>query len=111
MPDEWEWLVDELSLSEDYFSGVDGNASTRGAGATKESQSLVRLVAKREAQETPLGIILCAGKNTHKIELLELRSASIHVTEYFTVLPPADVFRAKLHNAIETARRRLELRD
>jgi hypothetical protein len=40
MPDEWEWLVDELSLSEDYFSGGYGNASTRGAGASKESQSL-----------------------------------------------------------------------
>jgi predicted nuclease of restriction endonuclease-like (RecB) superfamily len=59
-------------------------------------------------EETPLGIILCAGKNTEQIELLELGAAGIHVAEYLTVLPPAEVLRHKLHNAIETARLRLE---
>jgi hypothetical protein len=74
----------------------------------------LRWLAKHETEaveETPLGIILCAGKNTEQIELLELGSAGNHVTEYFTVLPPADVLRAKLHNAMETTRRRFELRD
>jgi hypothetical protein len=74
----------------------------------------LRWLAKHETEageETPLGIILCAGKNTEQIELLELGSAGIHVAEYLTVLPPAEVLREKLHNAIETARMRLETRD
>ncbi|MGI4981238.1 MAG: PDDEXK nuclease domain-containing protein, partial [Janthinobacterium lividum] len=56
----------------------------------------------------PLGIILCAGKKTEQIELLELGAAGIHVAEYLTVLPPPDVLKAKLHGAIETARMRIE---
>jgi hypothetical protein len=39
-------------------------------------------------QNLPLGIILCAGKNTEQIELLELGTTGIHVVEYLTVLPP-----------------------
>ncbi len=62
-----------------------------------------------EAGETaPLGIILCAGKNTEQIELLELGSVGIHVAEYLTILPPPEVMYAKLHEAIETARARIE---
>jgi hypothetical protein len=35
---------------------------------------------EREPEENlPLGIILCAGKNTEQIELLELDAAGIHV--------------------------------
>jgi hypothetical protein len=59
-------------------------------------------------QNLPLGIILCAGKNTEQIELLELGTTGIHVVEYLTVLPPAEVLREKLHQAIETARARIE---
>lgn len=67
---------------------------------------------EREPEETlPLGIILSAGKNTEQIELLELGSAAIHVAEYLTVLPAPEVLRAKLHQAIETARARLEARN
>jgi predicted nuclease of restriction endonuclease-like (RecB) superfamily len=57
----------------------------------------LRWLAKHETEageETPLGIILCAGKNTEQIELLELGSAGIHVAEYLTVLPPPAVLRA-----------------
>jgi predicted nuclease of restriction endonuclease-like (RecB) superfamily len=74
----------------------------------------LRWLAKYETEageETPLGIILCAGKHTEQIELLELGSAGIHVAEYLTVLPPAEVLRQKLHDAIETARMRLETID
>ena len=46
-----------------------------------------------------------------QIELLELGSARIHVAEYLTVLPLAQVLREKLHAAIETARMRFEARD
>ena len=60
------------------------------------------------ARQLPLGIILCAGKNTEQIELLELGTAGIHVAEYLTVLPPPDVLRRKLHDAIVVARLRFE---
>jgi hypothetical protein len=67
---------------------------------------------EREPEEKlPLGIILCAGKNTEQIELLELGAAGIHVTEYLTVLPPPEVLRAKLHDAIETAWTRIQGRE
>jgi predicted nuclease of restriction endonuclease-like (RecB) superfamily len=73
----------------------------------------LRWLAKNEQERDenlPLGIILCAGKNTEVIELLELGSAGIHVAEYLTVLPPREVLREKLHKAIETARTRIESR-
>jgi len=66
---------------------------------------------EREPDENmPLGIILCAGKNTEQIELLELGAAGIHVAEYLTVLPPPEVLRAKLHDAIVSARTRIDAR-
>jgi len=61
---------------------------------------------EREPENLPLGIILCAAKNTEQIELLELDAAGIHVAEYLTVLPPPEVLRAKRHEAIEVARTR-----
>ena len=71
----------------------------------------LRWLQKNETEageESPIGIILCAGKNTEQIELLELGSAGIHVAEYLTALPPPAVLREKLHRAIETARMRIE---
>jgi predicted nuclease of restriction endonuclease-like (RecB) superfamily len=74
----------------------------------------LRWLAKHEQEpdeNPPLGIILCAGKNTEQIELLELDASGIHVAEYLTVLPPPDVLRRKLHEAIETARARINAKD
>jgi predicted nuclease of restriction endonuclease-like (RecB) superfamily len=71
----------------------------------------LRWLAKNEAESgenPPLGIILCAGKNSEQIELLELSAAGIHVAEYLTVLPPPDVLQRQLHRAIETARARID---
>jgi hypothetical protein len=67
---------------------------------------------EQEPEENlPLGIILCASKNTEQIELLELDAAGIHVAEYLTVLPPPEVLRVKLHEAIEVARTRIQSRE
>ncbi len=63
---------------------------------------------KRSSESTPIGLILCTGKNQEQIELLELGQAGIHVSEYLTSLPPKKVLKAKLHQAIEHARKRLE---
>lgn len=66
---------------------------------------------EQEAGEaSPLGIILCSGKRKEQIELLELDASGIHVAEYLTVLPPRDVLQAKLHEAVERSRARLEHR-
>lgn len=71
----------------------------------------LRWLAKYETEADelpPLGIILCTGKKHEQIELLELDASGIHVAEYLTILPPPDVLRKKLHDAIETARARIE---
>jgi Uncharacterized conserved protein len=62
---------------------------------------------ERQAEEqAPLGIILCAQKNTEQVELLELGEKGIHVAEYLTVLPPKRVLHERLQSVIETARAR-----
>lgn len=74
----------------------------------------LRWLAKHETEadeNPPLGIILCAGKNSEQIELLELDAAGIHVAEYLTVLPPPEVLQRQLHRAIETARARIEAQE
>ncbi len=71
----------------------------------------LRWLAQHETEageNPPLGIILCAGKNSEQIELLELSAAGIHVAEYLTVLPPPEILQRQLHQAIETARARIE---
>lgn len=63
---------------------------------------------RRSGEESPMGLILCAGKKRDRIELLELNRSGIHVAEYLTTLPPKEILREKLHEAIEHARKRLE---
>ncbi|MFI5344552.1 MAG: YhcG family protein [Chlamydiales bacterium] len=62
---------------------------------------------RRDDEESPMGLILCAGKKQERIELLELGRSGIHVAEYLTVLPPKKVLQEKLHKAIKHARQRL----
>ena len=67
----------------------------------------LRWLAKHEQQageESPLGIILCAGKKEEQIELLELGQSGIHVAEYLTALPSRELLQQKLHAAIELSR-------
>lgn len=71
----------------------------------------LRWLDKHERQlgeESPLGIILCAGKKEEQIELLELNRSGIHVAEYLTELPPRELLAERLHRAIKTAKARLE---
>ena len=63
---------------------------------------------KEPGEETPLGLILCAGKTTEQIELLELDKSGIKVAEYMTELPKRELLEQKLHKAVEMARKRLE---
>jgi len=66
---------------------------------------------RREGEDTPLGMILCAGKKQEQIELLELGRSGIHVAEYLTDSLPKEVLQTKLRKAIAIARKRLENRD
>jgi len=59
-------------------------------------------------EEPPLGLILCAGKSDEQIELLQLSKSGIRVAAYLTELPSRDLLRKKLHEAVRTARARLE---
>lgn len=63
---------------------------------------------RRVGEESPIGLILCAGKKSERIELLELNRSGIHVAEYLTELPSKKVLQEKLHKAIEHARKRLK---
>jgi predicted nuclease of restriction endonuclease-like (RecB) superfamily len=51
-------------------------------------------------EESPIGLILCAGKSAKKIEMMSLPEAGIRVAEYFTEVLPEEVLAAKLHEAI-----------
>ena len=64
---------------------------------------------RQDGEETPIGLILCAGKKHEAVELLELEKSSIRVAEYLTELLPRNTLERKLHDAIITARERLAL--
>ena len=64
---------------------------------------------RREGEESPLGLILCAGKRQQQIELLELEASGIHVAEYLTALPPREVLEQRLGVAVRRARERAVL--
>jgi len=63
---------------------------------------------KEEDENSPIGIILCADKQSEQIELLELDKSNIHVAQYLTVLPDIDILEKKLHQAIVNAKNRLD---
>ena len=66
---------------------------------------------KVEGENSPIGLILCTGKNQQHIELLELDKSNIRVADYLTSLPPMEVLEAKLQQSIEAARQHLEFKD
>ena len=60
-----------------------------------------------EGEEPPIGIILCTEKSAHQIELLDLSSSGIHVAEYWTELPPKEVFEKKMQQIVRQAKEKL----
>jgi predicted nuclease of restriction endonuclease-like (RecB) superfamily len=63
---------------------------------------------KIEGENPPIGLILCSGKNSEHIELMNLEADNIKVAEYFLVLPPKKVLLEKFHRSIEIARNKFE---
>jgi predicted nuclease of restriction endonuclease-like (RecB) superfamily len=66
---------------------------------------------RRDGEESPLGLILCAEKTAEHVELLQLETSGIRVAEYFTELPPRSLLEAKLHEAIRLAREQIAARE
>jgi len=64
-----------------------------------------------EDENTPIGLILCTGKNKEHIELLQLDKSNIRVADYLTVLPPKELLQEKLHKAIEIAQQKIRAKD
>jgi len=62
---------------------------------------------QKEEEESPLGLILCAGKKRETIELMELEKGTIRVASYWTKVLPRKLLQKKLHEAIQHARLRL----
>lgn len=61
-----------------------------------------------EGENTPIGLILCTGKNEEHVELMQLDKSNIRVADYYTILPSEQVLKEKLHRAIEIAKQRSE---
>jgi hypothetical protein len=64
-----------------------------------------------EGENSPIGLILCTGKNDEHIELLQLDKSNIRVADYFTHMPTKRYLQDKLHAAIEIAKNRLNQAD
>jgi len=74
----------------------------------------LRYLEKHEqmaGEATPIGLILCTGKNQEHVELLQLEQSNIRVADYLTQLPSREVLQAKLHQSIELARAKLNITD
>lgn len=79
-------------------------------GDKGQMEFYLRWLAKYEqkpGEQTPIGLILCAGKKREQIELLELEKSGIRVASYWTKVLPRKLLQRKLHEAILHARQRL----
>jgi hypothetical protein len=65
---------------------------------------------RRQVEESPIGLILCAGKRHETVELLDLERSRIQVSSYWTEALPRAEMERKLHEAVTLARARLKLR-
>jgi len=63
---------------------------------------------KLDGENSPIGLILCAGKSEEHIELLRLENSNIKVADYLTQLPDKKLLEQKFRAAIEIAKQRLE---
>jgi len=65
---------------------------------------------RKEGEEMPIGLILCAETSREQVELLEMHKDGIMVAEYWTELPPKKELERYLHLALIEAKERLERR-
>ncbi len=66
---------------------------------------------ERQANEnSPIGLLLCAGKSNEQVELLEMHKDGIMVADYWTELPTKVELEQKLHSLLIEAQARIESR-
>lgn len=63
---------------------------------------------RQNGEDSPIGLILCAGKSTEHVRLLRLEDSHIRVAAYLTEMLPKEVLERKLYQAIQAARLRLD---
>lgn len=83
------------------------------AGFKGQMELYLRYLEKYEMVEgetTPIGLILCTGKNEEHIELLQLDKSNIRVADYLTILPSQQLLQEKLHKAVEIAQQKIASR-
>lgn len=76
------------------------------AGYKGQMELYLRYLEKHEMLEgenPPVGLILCTGKNTEHVELLQLHNSNIRLADYLTILPSQKLLKEKLHQAIKIA--------
>jgi hypothetical protein len=61
-----------------------------------------------DSENPPVGLILCTGKTSEHVELMQLHHSNIKIAEYLTILPSKDLLLEKFHKAVEMARSQLE---
>jgi predicted nuclease of restriction endonuclease-like (RecB) superfamily len=62
---------------------------------------------RQKDEESPIGLILCAGKKEETVRLLDLEAVGIRVASYWTEDLPREQIERKLHEAVILARERL----
>ncbi|AMO58439.1 hypothetical protein GZ77_19030 [Endozoicomonas montiporae] len=63
---------------------------------------------RRPGEESPIGIILCAGKKQEQIELLGLHDSDIHIADYLTKMPSKALLEERFQQAVHNARKRID---
>ena len=62
---------------------------------------------RRPDEESPVGLILCAGKKEETVRLLDMEGSGIRVASYLTEALPQKELEQKLHDAVRLARMRI----
>jgi predicted nuclease of restriction endonuclease-like (RecB) superfamily len=63
---------------------------------------------RKQGENSPIGLILCAESSREQVELLETEKSGIMVSEYWRELPPKKEFKKKIHNLLLQAKERIE---
>lgn len=65
---------------------------------------------RKENEQEPIGLILCADKSHRHIELLELNKGNIRVAQYLTLFPSKKLLEKKLQNALIQAQQQMKIK-
>jgi predicted nuclease of restriction endonuclease-like (RecB) superfamily len=61
---------------------------------------------RASGEEPPIGLILCAARDTEQVKLMDLSASNIRVAEYLAHIPDIKVLQAQLHRAVQMAHER-----